>query len=112
MDPQEGNFAKTEMGCFHQGVAVSGVINKSPRVAKSKKAGSTQAVYYGFDMARTLKGLLWELLFVDIGVAIPTYVRSDSCKITYQVGLLKTAPKEKLLSGLLWSNKGLKTIFG
>ena len=42
--------------------------NKSHRVAKSIVAGGIQAVFYGFDNARMLKGLLSELLLVNIGV--------------------------------------------
>ena len=35
-------------------------------------------------MAVMLKGLLSELLFGNIGVAIPTYVRNDNYRITQQ----------------------------
>ena len=57
---------------------MSWVSNKSPRVPTSSYAGEIQAVFYGFDMARMLKGLLAELLIGNIGVEIPTYVRNDN----------------------------------
>ena len=68
----------SDEGEFHQGVAISCVSNKSPRATASEESGVTQAAFYGFDMARMLKGLLAELLFGNIGVAIPTYVRNDN----------------------------------
>ena len=63
---------------FQQGVGVSWVIDKSYRVATSSFAGEIQSVFYGFDMARTLKGLMAELLFCNIGVEIPTFARNDN----------------------------------
>ena len=62
------NFKKTDVEEFHQGVAISWVINKIPRVITSEEAGGIQAVFYGFDMAMMLKGLLSELLFGNVGV--------------------------------------------
>ena len=34
--------------------------------------------FYGFDMARMLKGQLAELVFGNMGAGIPAYVRSDN----------------------------------
>ena len=55
-----------------------GASNKSPVVSPSIFAGVIQAAFYGFDMARMLKGLSADLLFGNIGVAIPTYVRNGN----------------------------------
>ena len=89
------NFKKTDVAEFHQGVEISWAGNKSPRVTTSEEAGATQAVFYGFDMARMLKGLLSELLVGNIGVEIPTYVRNDNCTIMYQVEPTKSVSNEK-----------------
>ena len=74
---------------------ISWVSNKSPRVTTSKEAGEIQEVFYGFDMARVLKGLLAELLFGNIGVEIPTYVRNDNRTIIYQVETTKSVSNAK-----------------
>ena len=65
---------------------VSWVSDKSPRVATSSFPGEIQAVFYGFDMARMLKGLMAELLFGNIGVGIPTLAINDNSTVVYQVG--------------------------
>ena len=54
MRSQKLNFS--EVGEFHQWVAISWVSNKSPMVTTSKEAWDIQAVFYGFDMAMMLKG--------------------------------------------------------
>ena len=51
--------------------SISWVGNKIPKVDTSSFTGGTQAVFYGFDMARALKGILPELLFGNIGVGFP-----------------------------------------
>ena len=58
---------QTKNGEFQQGITISWVSNKSPRVATSSFAGEIQAVCYGFDMARMLKGLMAELFFWKLG---------------------------------------------
>ena len=95
-----GCMRKQKLTCFevdefHQSVAISWVSNKSPRVTTSKEAGVIQAVFYGVDMARVLEGLLGELLFGNIGVAIPTYVRNDNYKILQQAESAKTLSNGK-----------------
>ena len=64
-------FEKTDYGSnenveFIQGIAVSWVSNKSHRVQTSSFSGEIRAAFYGFDMARMLKGLLAGL-FGNIG---------------------------------------------
>ena len=61
-------FAKTDFVAnkneeFQRRIAVSRVGNKRQMVDTSSFAGWIQAVLYGFDMARTLKGLIAALLF-------------------------------------------------
>ena len=68
--------------------------------------GEIQALFYGFDMARMLKGLLEELTFVNIGVAIPTYVRNDNSDAVYRGDSVNTVTNEKLPNGFLDSNRG------
>ena len=62
-------------------------------------------MFYGFDMARMLKGLSADLLFGNIGVAIPTYVRNDNSTAAYHVDSPNTVTDEKRLNGLLESNR-------
>ena len=62
---QKGNVSDGKE--FQPGVSVSWVGSKSPRVTTTKESGGIQAVFYGFDMARMLKGLLSELMFGNIG---------------------------------------------
>ena len=64
-----------------------------------------QAAFYGFDMAWMLNGLLAELLFGDIMVEIPKYVRNDNSTAAYQVDSPNTVTNEKRLSGFLESNR-------
>ena len=52
--------------------------------------GEVQALFYGFDMARMLKGMLSELTLGDIRVEIPTYFRSDNGNPPYQVDSVNT----------------------
>ena len=80
--------------------------NKSPRLTTTKEYGAIQAVFYGFDMARMLKGLLAELVFGNIGVGVSTYVRRDNLKILRQVGSPKSVSAEKRLNGFSESNRG------
>ena len=54
-----------------------------------------QALLYGFDMARMLKGLLEELTFGNMGVELPTYVRYDSPDALYRVYAVSTMANEK-----------------
>ena len=63
-------------------------------------------MFYGFDMARMLKGLLAELLFWDIGAGIPTYVRNDNSTAVYQVDSANAVTNEKRLNSFLESNRG------
>ena len=46
-----------------------------------------------------LKGLLPELMFADIVVEIPTYVRNDYPDALYQVDSVDTMTNEELLNG-------------
>ena len=59
-------------------------------------------------MAMLLKGLLAELLFGNIGVEIPTYVKNDNNNngILQQIEPTGTVSNEKRLNGLLESNRG------
>ena len=41
-------------------------------------------MFYGFDVARMLKGVIAELTFGYMGVAVPTYVRNDNSDASYQ----------------------------
>ena len=84
---------------YEQGIAVSWVSNKSPRAPTSSFAVEIQSMFYGFDMDRMLKGLLAALLFANIGVAIPTYVRNDNSTVAYQVDSVNTVTNEKRLNG-------------
>ena len=86
---------------FHQGEAISWVSNKSPRATKSKESGVIQQFFYVFDMARMLKGLLPELLFGNIGVELPTYVRNNNYKILQQAESTKSVSLGKRPNGLL-----------
>ena len=64
-----------------------------------------QTLFYGFDMARMLKGLLAELLFGGIDVEIQTYVGNDYSDDAYQVDSANTAAGEKRPNALLESNR-------
>ena len=74
--------------------------NKSPRVATSSFDGGIQAVFYGFYMGRMLKGLLSELLFGNMGVGIPTYVRNDNSAVVYQADSAIAVTNAKRLNNL------------
>ena len=65
----------------------------------SSFAGWILALFYGFYMARMLKGLLSELLLGNIGVAIPTYVRKDNPTVLYQVDSVNAVTNEQRLNG-------------
>ena len=54
-------------------------------------------MFYGPGMARMLKFRLAELLFGDIGVEIPTYVRNDNSTASYQVDSPNTVTRENAL---------------
>ena len=92
-------------------MAVSWVINKRPRVTTSKEAGEIQAVFYGCDMAMMLKGLLSDLLFGNIGVEIPTYVRNDNCTLLYHVESAKSVSSGKRPNVFLETNRGVRIQF-
>ena len=79
---------------FQQWVAVSWVSDKSPIVAASSFSGKIQAVFYGFDMAMILKGLMGELLFGNIGVGIPTFAGHDNSAVVYQVDSVNAVTHE------------------
>ena len=66
--------------------------------------GNTSIVY-GFDMARMLKVLLAGLMFGNVGVEIPTYVRNDNSDAVYRADSVNTATNEKRLNGFLESNR-------
>ena len=90
----ETDYREIKNGEFQQWVSVSWVSGESPRVATSSFAGEIQAVFYGFDMARTLKGLMAELIFGNIGVRIPTFARNDNSAVLYQVDSVNTVTNE------------------
>ena len=48
---------------YRQGVAVSRVSNKIPRVPTSSYAGEIPSLFYGFGMEGMLKGILSDFLF-------------------------------------------------
>ena len=80
--------------------------SKSHRASTSSFAGSIQALFYGFDMDRMLKGLLAELLYGNIGVEIPTYVQNDNTEAAYRADSLNTVANGKRPNGFLESNRG------
>ena len=63
-------------------------------MSASSYAGGIPSLFYGFDMARMLKGLLAELMFRNMGVEIPTYVRNDNSDSLYKVDPSNTATNE------------------
>ena len=63
-------------------------------VSTSSYSGETQSLFYGFDMTRALEGLLYELIFGNMGVGIPAYVRNDNSDAAYQVDSVNTATSE------------------
>ena len=50
------------------------------------------------------KDLIAELLFGNIGVAIPTYVRNDNSTVAYQIDAVNAVTNEKRLNGFIESN--------
>ena len=77
--------------------------SKIPRAEISSYSGEIQSLFYGFDMARMMHGLLAELIFGNMGTGIPTYARNDNA--VYQVDSVNTATKEKRLNLFLESNR-------
>ena len=90
---------------FRQCIDVSRVSNKSPRVPTSSYSGGDTTSFYGFDMPRMLGCLLVELLFGNIGVSIPTYVRNDNPTAAYQVDAVNTVTNAKRINGFLESHR-------
>ena len=90
---------------YHQGVAVYWVSSESPRAPTSSCAGGLKALFYGFNMARALKCLLPEIIFGNIGVSTPTYLRIDNSGAAYQVDSLNTVNSENRPGGSLGSNR-------
>ena len=56
-------------------------------------------------MARMSKSLLAGLMFWNIGMEIPTYVRGDNSDALYQVDSVNTATNEKRLNGFIERNR-------
>ena len=98
------NYRTDENGEFQHGIAISRVSNKSHSVSTSSFDGQIQAVFYVLDMARMSKCLLVGLLFGNMGVSIPTYVRNDSSAAVYLVDSANTVTSEKRLNNFPWSN--------
>ena len=88
-----------------RGSAVSRTSKKSHRVPTSSYAGEIKALSYAFDVTRMLNGILEELLYGNIGVRMPTYVRNDNSAVAYQVDSANTATNEKRINGFLESNR-------
>ena len=84
-----------------------GRVTKGPRVPTSSFADGVKALFYDFDMARMLKGLLSELMLGDIAVEIPTYVRNDNADAVYQVDSVNTGTHDKSPNGSPESNIGI-----
>ena len=74
------------------------VGQQSPRVSTSSYDGEIQALFYGFDMDRLLKGLLSELMFGNTGAGIPTCARNANPDASYQVDSVDTVTTEKPLN--------------
>ena len=53
-------------------------------------------LFFGFGMARMLKGLMDGILLGNIGVKIPTYVRNGNSTVVYQVGSASTVTNAKI----------------
>ena len=62
-------------------------------------------MFYGFDKASVMKGILAELVFANTWGGIPTYVRSDKSTVVYRVESPNTAANGKRLNGFLESNR-------
>ena len=80
------------------------------RVSAASYAGDIHASFYGFDMGGwvggAVKGILAELLFGNMGVGIPSYVRNDNSDAAYQVDPANTVTNEKRLNVFLEGNMG------
>ena len=68
---EKTKYGETKNVEFPQGIAVSWVSNKCPRFSTASYAWVIQALFYGFDMARMLIGLLSELMFGNMGRGYP-----------------------------------------
>ena len=66
--------------------------------------GGSKRFFYGFDMARMLKGLLAELLFGNMRVGIPTYLR-DNSDVLFQVDSANTVTNGKRMNNFSESNR-------
>ena len=76
-------------------------------MSTSSYAAEIQALFYGFDVARILEGMLSELTFGDTAVSIPTYGRRNAnSDASYQVDSVNTVTNEKRLNGFSESNRG------
>ena len=56
-------------------------------------------------MDRMLNGVLSELLFGNVGVEIPTYLRSDNSTVLYQVDSVNIITNGWRLNGFLERNR-------
>ena len=59
-------------------------------------AGGIHAVFYGFDMAMMLNGVMSELMFGNMGAGIPTFVRNGNSTAAYQVESLTAVTNENV----------------
>ena len=98
---EKANRGETKNDEYQQGIAVSWVSSRSPRAPKSSYAGGNTSILYGFDMAMLSKGLLEDLMFRNMGVEIPTYVRNDNSDAAYQVDSVNTVANVKRLDVFL-----------
>ena len=89
---------------YRRCIAVSPARGKIHRVSTSSYAVEIRALFYGFNMAGMLKWLFAELLFGNIGAAIPTLVRNDNSGAMYQVDSANTVTNEQRLNGAPKSN--------
>ena len=67
--------------------------------------GDTSIVLW-FRHVPDVKFLLSELMFVNVGVEIPTYVRDDNSNAVYQVDSVNTVTNEKRPNGFSESIRG------
>ena len=82
-----------------------GLVTKVLEYTRLVSRGKYKQRFYGFDMARMLKGLLAELLFADTVVEIPTYVRNDNATLVRQVDSANAVTRGERLNGFLESNR-------
>ena len=90
----ERELLKNKNDEYRHGIDVSWARNERPRVSTSSFVGEIQAMFYGFDMAGLLKGILSELPIAGIDVEIPTYVGRDYLDDAYQVESANIATSE------------------